>query len=1051
MTMYFLLLMQLLKVIYELIFFPRSVSTIYLQASLALLDLLAFALIRYKDNFRTVNLIPVLRMLVQICINLRYPYIQGSISLFWTIYTYIAVEYINNIYMLSINILGFFIWYGLYYYLNGYDSLVSLFITCFGWLLIFIKFYKNYVVASNLLRDLKTKSNQMIRELQNIINLSLPKYAANHVFNYITNHIEMPPLFCDHPNVVVMFIKFNIPDTVVDKQTEKMASNLNFYEDSTMNADKTKLKLLDRVIRQMDNEVKYSHVFKVEHIGYSYIVSSMNVRYDYIKSDFDLKTEVQTVAIFGQRATRICKMNNIDITIGMHVGPLAAGLIGKTRTFFRLFGDTINTTSRMQSTSKELNKIHMTAATFQYLKSSNLIQNHEECLTEVKGKGLMKTFLVEIKPTKGYSSRMSIYKSKKGKYPSKSFRTNSSSIRASVTTDVPVINENEEEFLERDSDEEELYENYLANKVSEIRESNFMKKDSTMIKKLSIINNKVSDDENNSPIPVEIPENEKRRISVIGQHSPTTFKHVVGKSLKNLIKPKHVNATHINYERDSFLERLKYKLQTTYTDVIHNTFITVVPSKTELSHSMIFGILQLVLITFMHYYYSISSRSVITIILFILSATSINLYCIIDLVDYVNIVFTILRCISICFLFDLDSDANKNVLELNFLQLVLLSGNDGLMIKNNLIQIILSIIVFLSNTDFHINYIDAVIAISLVTIVTEFIVQYKHTTMNDIRYKIDIRLEQEKEMMQGILSEKALSIVKNNVDDKIVDLWASVLHLDIVGFTSLSANLTPIEVAQFLHYLYDRFDTIVAKYNLYKVDTVGDAYIVIRSIDTGDLNRISVANRKDACSDLIDCAKDMIEEVEDINLSLTYKINIRVGISAGLLTGAVLGELRPRFHVYGEILKDAEFFESNASPGTILCSPSILRFIDTTYNMDKITTKPNQVHSSIGYQIKNKINNQVIINMEEFEKRRRPSKKESPHISPHMAPSMTPHMTPFESVKDFNPLSLSSDREKDREPSNTPSLERKFSSVNFNKSKRKSLFNNLIPSGVENV
>ncbi|VDD85654.1 unnamed protein product [Enterobius vermicularis] len=150
---------------------------------------------------------------------------------------------------------------------------------------------------------------------------------------------------------------------------------------------------LNNLYTVLDAIIEQCEVYKVESIGDGYLcVSGLPHR-----NGNDHAREIAEMAFkfLSQLKTFVISHlpeEKVRIRIGIHTGPVVAGVIGQAMPRYCLFGDTVNTASRMESNG-EPDKIHISSETNRYL--TQVIGGYQtECRGDIiiKGKGVMKTF-----------------------------------------------------------------------------------------------------------------------------------------------------------------------------------------------------------------------------------------------------------------------------------------------------------------------------------------------------------------------------------------------------------------------------------------------------------------------------------------------------------------------------------------------------------------------------------------------------------------------------------------------------------------------------------
>jgi class 3 adenylate cyclase len=201
---------------------------------------------------------------------------------------------------------------------------------------------------------------------------------------------------------------------------------------------------------------------------------------------------------------------------------------------------------------------------------------------------------------------------------------------------------------------------------------------------------------------------------------------------------------------------------------------------------------------------------------------------------------------------------------------------------------------------------------------------------------------------------------------------AAVIFLDIVGFTTISDQLSSTEVVQLLESVFTALDAVCKKHDVVKIKTIGDSYMAVAfpsavphdvrndtsvprfaQDDTSSLD-LSSEERvipRDVVLRAANAALDMLHAVSHIVSPKGSPIQARIGLHIGPVTAGVIGTERMQYDVWGDTVNVASRMESTSEAGRIHVSEAFAVALKTSAPsplVDHSTSPPRPLSSVRG-------------------------------------------------------------------------------------------------------
>lgn len=199
----------------------------------------------------------------------------------------------------------------------------------------------------------------------------------------------------------------------------------------------------------------------------------------------------------------------------------------------------------------------------------------------------------------------------------------------------------------------------------------------------------------------------------------------------------------------------------------------------------------------------------------------------------------------------------------------------------------------------------------------------------EVQFQHDLETKQKEAEIERIRNvelksekEKSDTLLRNILPDEVADELKStgkatprlfenvtVLFTDFVSFSKVSERLSPEQLVTELDTCFKAFDEIIAKYNIEKIKTIGDAYLAVSGLPTENPNHALDITR--AAFEIRDFIAERKQDLGD------NAFQIRIGIHSGSVVAGIVGVKKFAYDIWGDTVNTAARMEQNSVAGKV--------------------------------------------------------------------------------------------------------------------------------------
>ncbi|CAG9312035.1 unnamed protein product [Blepharisma stoltei] len=546
----------------------------------------------------------------------------------------------------------------------------------------------------------------------------------------------------------------------------------------------------------------------------------------------------------------------LRVKIGINSGPVIAGVVGLHKPQFSLVGDTVNTASRMMSTLKEPDSIQISKSTYELVKDCafDFIYNK----VEAKGKGILKTFLVQKQPLLS-PLRDRIDSHNNG---STTDQDNSWIVKREATKTEGFIRRSNRFYSVKGGEKCKKIINMTSILNEMIERSGLSKQELGFVEGIKLTRFHYKTEEE-----VEL------RLRVIDKLELAMKYKIWGEMILILL------ATTVHLFRFIFIDKDEIIFGLISLKIVILLSLIGVLAKYRKLHIKIFfswilfaGFLSLGILNVVTFYNSPKNCCILITLEILFELQLIGTAC---FLPFANLLFSTLLLTIPTIL----------IISINFE-------------KEEALETIFPFIFYclLNMLALHNKEKQSRITFNL------------HKLMKS-------EISKTKRLLNQLIPPHAVRNMMNDLATTDRFNEVTMIFADICGFTDFSSSRSPEEVISMLSGFFTIFDNLCLSHNVFKVHTIGDCYVIMSFRDAQ--SRKTERNLYEECENMLNMAFDMVKAIKDINEKNMTKLNMRIGMHTGDLVGGITGNDIVRYDIYGPDVDVANKMESNGMPGKV--------------------------------------------------------------------------------------------------------------------------------------